>query len=132
MRRKRSLGVACAEKFCVCLTVPESQHCAVHLKHPMLRLERTDRPGAVVVCVDCYGTRKCEDCEGEGTHYCGHGNCNESHECRTCDGSGDCPSCCRRVLGKRPDATLEQRYVAWAFECYVPPPERPWEVEDAR
>lgn len=42
-------------------------------------------------CGGCHGLGKynaCTECEGSGKHMCGHSECQHTHECNECDGTG--------------------------------------------
>ena len=82
----------CAVKWCACLAVGESEHCAAHRNSPKLKPAQKDDPTEPPkACGACDGTGKCCRCYGTGDHECPH--CDSSHECGACDGSGRCEEC---------------------------------------
>lgn len=127
-------GVQCAVKWCVCLTKPESQYCAVHATRgkDYKPSELKDGSGATAECDDCDGTGECADCYGQGTHECGHENCRDEHDCGACEGTGECQSCQEPKQHRGDLGTFDQRYVAFAFDmgcAPLPPAFRcPWDV----
>lgn len=125
---KKTWGVECAVKWCVCLTKAERQYCAVHAKRGKDYHVGSSSSAATLECDECDGTGECPDCDGEGTHQCGHDNCNDEHDCGSCDATGEC-SYCADSPGE--PESFDARYIAFAFDAgWVPPVpyESPWET----
>lgn len=127
----KQFGVECAVSWCVCLTKPESQYCAVHAKRGKdYRTMEAPDGDASIECDACDGTGECADCDGDGTHECGHTGCMDEHDCGCCDGSGDCQECTMGSYSAKQTA-WEAEYLAFAFDPgWVPPVliSYPWET----
>lgn len=112
----------CANAWCVALASPDGVYCAVHRKHPKLRLD--DGPFVIVVdCQFCHGSGECQSCDGSGEHECDRDGCYRSHECGACDGTGDCECGSPRPKHGEPAVLTkaDRAYLQWAFEPPLTP-----------